>query len=209
MARSTVIRLASLLILGLGLVVATVTAISTIQMRRSAERFVALFTDLKIGASTVQDAESLATRFGGMRDCAHDRNSNCAYWVTFENTWLSRLRLAPRARLVCTIFVHHGIVSGRHFLYSLWDNPPFAPSSLDVWEPPRPGWKPPSPLYVHGQWSAGLWRMYVSVSEDATPEQHRIAYSLNLSCLWRVNGCKGAESLLPGAVPLVKKELQQ
>jgi hypothetical protein len=203
------IRLGTLSILGLALVVAGVTAINTIHTRHSAERFFASFTHLKIGASTAQDAERLAVRFGGMRDCSHAQNGNCTYWVTFENTWLSRLRLAPRARLVCTILVREGVVSGRHFSYSLWDNPPFAPSSVDLWEPPHAGWEPPSPLYVHGQWSGGLWRMYVSVSEDATPEQRHIAYSLNLSCLWRIGGCKRAESLLPPAVPLVKKELQE
>jgi len=47
------------------------------------------------------------------------------------------------------------------------------------------------------------------VRGDATPEEHHLAYSLNLSCLWRVGGCKGAESLLPAAVPLAKKELLQ
>lgn len=210
MARNTVIRLATLPILGLAVILLGITAVSTIRTRRSAERFVFAFTRLKIGVSTAQDAEGLAERFGAMRDCMHPQNDNCTFWVTFENTWLRRLRLAPPTRLICTIFVRDGVVSGRHVSYSLWDQTPrYAPHSVVLWEPPHLGRKPRSPLYVHGQWSGGLWRMYVSVSEDATPEQHQTAYSLNLSCLWSVGGCKGAESLLPAAVPLAKKELLQ
>ncbi len=210
MARDTGIRLATLPILGLVVILAGITAVSTIRTRRSAERFLTGFTSLNIGGSTAQDAERLALRFGAMKDCTQARNNNCTYRVTFENSWLSRLRLAPRSRLVCTILVRHGVVSGRHYVYSLWEHTPkVAPYFVDLWEPPHPGWKPPSPLIVHGQWSSGLAGMFVSVRGDATPEEHHLAYSLNLSCLWRVGGCKGAESLLPAAVPLAKKELLQ
>jgi hypothetical protein len=43
------------------------------------------------------------------------------------------------------------------------------------------------------------WRVFVKLTADATPEQHQVAYDLNLKCLSRIGGCEDAQQILPSA----------
>lgn len=111
--------------------------------------------------------------------------------MAFDNRWLTRLSFAPRTRLVCTLLTHDGHITRRVLTYSLWDDDGrYAPREVIVFEA-LGDQKFQNPLDVHGHWSDGLWRMYVNVQPNASPQQHRIAYDINLACLSKIRGCAG------------------
>ena len=187
-------------IVSMAVIAAVLSARAT---QRRAGRFLADLTALRLGESTFDDAKRLKDRYDGFvfpvsddpRDCTAER---CGFAFRFENTWLSRLRLAVPTALFCGVTVRAGRVDGR----SAWlacDTRPFETDVMVIEGPPN-RFGPPDRheelggIYHHAK--AGHW--VIKLASPANPALRQSAFAFNLGCLSRIGGCRTKEDILPG-----------
>jgi hypothetical protein len=163
--------------------------------KRRAESFVNVASALQINATSVHDVQVLATKYGGISADGQCSSGNCSYLFQFSNSWLHFFRLAPYTQLTCTLAFRNGKLYSRLFDFSSGIGP--RAYSAVVREIPRLPNGMPGPFNVAKQWSSARWRIYVHLTPDATAEQHREAYGVNLGCLTKIGGCHDAQQLLP------------
>jgi hypothetical protein len=160
-----------------------------------------------LGVATLPEAESLIAHFGGYLEPNTCVPTGCAYFFSFDNGWLHRLRFAPYTRLTCTLgYKDNVLVYRRVSLIS--GNGESHGAFIEEWLSAFPEGVNPGnvlhlgePFYIRRQSAdvagGGRWRVFVKLTAHATPEQHRIAYDVNLRCLSRVGGCEDAQVILP------------
>jgi len=170
-------------------------AIGTRRTRHRAVSFLRDAVALQVRVGTFEQVRNLAERYGGNPTSSECSAPSCAYSFEFKNTWLRILGLAPSTRLTCTLRVREGILDLRECLFISGNTS--ASFAASIWEMPHLPQGVPEPFHVSRQWSGARWRVYVQLTPEATSEQRRIAYSLNLDCLSRIGGCEDAQQLLP------------
>lgn len=169
-------------------------AVQVVHRRKTARAFLTEAAALQLRVATLAQVEQLANRYGGHVEPSSCTSEGCAYFFSFDNGWLHRLRLAPYTRLTCTLGVADGVVVFRRvFLTS--GNSAFYGAFIEERPSLTAGLR--EPFDLSRQWSGAPWRVYVNLTPAATLEQHRAAYNLNLDCLSRVGGCENAQRLLP------------
>jgi hypothetical protein len=167
---------------------------NTIQTRRRASNFLRDALNLQLQTATFEQVRELAETHRG-ESSTNCNPQRCVYSFDYENTWLRFLRLAPLTRLTCTLRVKDARLDLRECLFISGNTS--ASFSASVWEMSRLPEGEREPFYTTRQWSGGRWRVHVALTPDATPEQHRMAYGLNLACLSKIGGCEDAQQLLP------------
>src|SRR5205807_4952950 len=81
--------------------------------RMTAETFLAEATALQLHLATLPQIKQLASRYGGRLETETCDSRGCAYFFSFDNGWLHRLRLAPFTRLTCTLGYTDGVLGYR------------------------------------------------------------------------------------------------
>ncbi len=170
--------------------------------RNKAEAFLKEATALQLRLTTVEQIEQLSARYEGRIEPGTCDPHGCAYFFSFDNGWLHRLRLAPYTQITCTLgATDSALVYRRVDLVTRNKSLDFG-AFVDEWLTYPKGLQFLSkPFDVRLQPKGVLanvrWRVHVNLTADATPEQHRIAYSLNLRCLTKIGGCEDAQEMLP------------
>ncbi len=184
-----------IVLVGIVITIAGVSiAIITRNERTLAIRFLADITSMTVGADESSRVASLFTRYDKQAIIHTCEAQHCTYAFEFTNKWLYRIHLAPLIRLTCTIVVTGERLESRYCELSSGDGN--AATSALVWE--KPTWESQrQELWVNRTWSDGLWRVQIRLTPAASSSQRTLAYSLNLDCLSRIGGCKGAKELLP------------
>lgn len=164
--------------------------------QRSAERFLADFVHLNLGQSTQADAEHLARSHRRQLTIEDCQTGICTFSFQFDNASLSLFRLAPKTILWAGITTKDNAVASKEvILRSGEELAPFEArvhQRLDQPEPLK------TPYHVSKRWSGGVpWKVTISLTPQATPDQTRRAYLLDLSCLRRIGGCMDARQLSP------------
>lgn len=179
----------------------------TLPQQSRAQAFLQVVTKLKVGKSTYNEAELIATRYGGMPWWSSDgtmrcTREECVFRFVFENKPLTSTHLVPytvfigmisvKKDTVVSLFLHYSRTEGKkEIAYNVIDTLPGT---------------------TEGQSLRGLVRMnvdregipwavsvYMDPSSDA--DQRSRAYALNLSCLAKVFGCARASSIFPAGIP--------
>jgi hypothetical protein len=154
------------------------------------------------------DAHPAAARVKEVK-CTDERKTECELVVRLDNRWLAKLRLAPPTELAAFftssrgrifrmgagVIVHRVIPGTFSVLYY-----------ADVTEQfslPESGLEPFYRAHSLANNGSGKFiplSLRQRLDERATPEQRKLAYSsLNVSCLYKLGGCKDAEALAPSA----------
>jgi hypothetical protein len=166
-----------------------------IHRRKRAETFLRDATSLQLREATLTQVQQLVARYEGRVEPSTCSPKGCGYFFSFDNGWLHRLHLAPRTRLTCTLGVADGFLDYRRvFLTSGNTAGEFGAFVQERLSSPK---GIPEPFSISRGWTTRRWRVYVDMTGDATADQHRIAYSLNLECLSKIGGCEDAYQLLP------------
>lgn len=186
------------IVFGLAVIAAILfTARHTTQNRDRAKAFLREASALQLRVSTLTQVQQLVSRYGGLAEPGTCDLRGCSYFFSFDNGWLRRLHLAPQTRFSCTLGVSGGVLDYRRvFLTSGNTSAVFGAFVEEQLSPPK---GISEPFYISRQWekSGERWRVHVAVTPDATAEERRIAYALNLNCLSKLGGCKDAQQLLP------------
>jgi|SRR5271165_7174368 len=179
-------------------------AAQVVHRRQMAQAFLAEATALQLRVSTLAQIQSLAARYGGQIDPSTCDASGCSYFFRFDNGWLHRLWLAPYMRLTCTLGSENGVLVYRRAIL-ISGNGASHGAFVEEWLDYPKGIKGlphvEEPFDIRRQTADVVggrrWRVFVMLTADATPEQHRVAYNLNAGCLSRIGGCQDAQQLLP------------
>jgi hypothetical protein len=176
-------------------------AISVIHRRNVAEAFLKDATVLQLRLATVHDLQKLSLRYGGHIEPSTCDSRGCAYFFSFDNRWLHRLRLAPYTWFTCTLGTADNVLVYRRVLLTTTDNSLDFGAFVEEWAS-YPGdlsvLKKPFDVRLQPAGVAGdvRWRVHVNLTADATLEQHNVAYDLNLKCLSKIGSCD-AQQMLP------------
>jgi hypothetical protein len=169
----------------------------TIRSTRHARAFLQDASSLRLRVTTSDEVGQLALRFGGRTESSTCGWDGCSYFFSFDNRWLRRLRLAPYVTFTCTLGIADGVLKYRRMILSSGNTS--ASSGAFIEERLSPIGGITQPFYIARQWegSGKRWRVHVELTPEATVEEHKMAYALNLTCLSRIGGCKDAQQLLP------------
>jgi hypothetical protein len=168
---------------------------STARTQRAAENFLRDSLAIRPGSSTWEQVNGLANKYHGRVSNLGCTYHKCDLFVDFENRWLAFFHLAPRTDLSCSLFVEEGtLLEKEYLLASGKGGVAFTASVSETMHAPR---SIPAPFFVAHRWSGRPWRVWVNLTPQASDDQRRIAYGLNLRCLSRVRGCEDASQLLP------------
>jgi hypothetical protein len=190
--RSAVIVLVAVLAAAVGI------TSRTILTRVSADAFLRQATSLPLHVATMTQVQAVVMRYGGHPESSACSSKECEYFFSFDNDWLYRLHLAPHARLTCTLGVYDGILAYRRVFLTSGNTSAVYGAFIEEQTSLPKG--VPEPFSVSRQWGGAAgdrWRVHVEMTADATADQHRIAYGLNLKCLSKLGGCRDAQQLLP------------
>ena len=200
-------RKSAIVLVTLALVCFLSISASVIQRRRRAESFLAEESTFQLRVTSLTQIEQLAARYDGHIQPDTCDQHGCAYFFTFDNGWLHRLHLAPYTRLTCTLGSVDRVLGYRRLSLTSGNGPSHG-AFIEEWRSSFPeGINPGNvlhlnePFYIRRQAAdvtgGRRWRVFVKLTADATPEQHRITYDLNLECLSRIGGCEDAQQILP------------
>jgi hypothetical protein len=178
--------------------------------RRTAEEAKALLADLQLVHlnGSLQDAQRFIDSHPGVKEvkCADPQRAQCDLVIRMNNRWLARLHALPPTDLGVWFTCSQGRVV--RMGASIWVHRVIPGTSLlayaaDVTEEPSdPQLGQPRPsVHKLANSAPGVfipWFVNQRLDERATEAQRKAAYSsLNLSCLYKLGGCKDAEALAP------------
>lgn len=194
---TTIGRRSAVIVLVAVLAVAVGITSRTILTRVSADAFLRQATSLPLHIATMTQVQAVVMRYGGHPESSACSTKECEYFFSFDNDWLYRLHLAPHTRLTCTLGVSDGILAYRRVFLTSGNTSAVSGAFIEEQTSLPKG--VPEPFSVSRQWegSGERWRVHVEMTADATADQHRIAYGLNLKCLSKLGGCRDAQQLLP------------
>jgi len=190
-SRTWIVGLVAVGVASLIIVAVTTTSLS----RQEAESFIRVVTALRVGQDSAASLESLTTKFPGAARNGSCDLGNCTYFFDFDNYWLYRLHLASYTRLTCTLTAKGGKFYSRMIDFVSGSGP--KGYAAVIREEPHLPEGMQKPFHVSRQWSGARWRVYVDLTPEASADEHRAAYSLNVGCLSKLGGCKDAHELLP------------
>ena len=177
-------------------------AVSVAHRRNTAEAFLRDATALQLRSATLEQIQQLSARYDGHIEPSTCDPHGCAYFFSFDNGWLHRLRLAPYTQVACTLGSADGFLVYRRMALVTGNKSLDFGAFVEEWLSYPKGLQfLKKPFDVRLQTGGGAanirWRVHVNLTADATPEQHRMAYSLNLRCLSKIGGCEDAQQMLP------------
>jgi hypothetical protein len=171
-------------------------AVTCVRTRYRAEGFMRDMRALQLQSSNFPAVRDVMTTYGGHSFSEGCDPRLCSYTAEFQNTWLSRLHLAPFTRLSCALNVKDDLLVWRECGYFSGG---FGVQVVE--RVPRPDI--PGPLYIqrafipHSTGPYTRYRVFVDLTPDATADQHRLAFSMNTVCLTKLGGCQDPLALLP------------
>jgi hypothetical protein len=196
-------------ILGIGvLVVVCMVGIAgqVTHIRKRAEEFLREASALRLRVTTAKQIEELVGRYGGHVEPSTCSSRGCGYFFSFDNGWLHRLHLAPRTSFTCTLAVSDGVLDYRRVFLTSGNTSAVFGAFIDERLSSPPGIPEPFHASLQTEGSGARWRVHVDMTADATSEQHKMAYAVNLGCLSKLGGCSDAQELLPsvdwGSMPV-------
>jgi hypothetical protein len=180
--------------------------LSRVVADRIAEHAAVVLTDIQslpMGKATLQDVQQLAARNGGFAwpDSKPCTEQQCQFAFTIDNHSLSRLHLAKPTIFSASLGIQNGRLATRSV--GLTTGGEESSASVFVSETmvqPFPDW-PAFHVARHRGWQDRPWRTVVHLTPMASPEQRYSAYSVNVSCLSRLLGCRDARELAPALWP--------
>jgi hypothetical protein len=210
--RSTLCKL--LLLLGtITLLVISSLVVVCACTRRTAQNAEAMLVDLQalhLNAS-LEDAQRFLDTHAGVKEvkCTDSERTNCELLIRLDNRWLARLRLAAPTDFAVGFTCSRGRVFrtgasvGVHRLIPGTLRNAYAAEVTEELSDPELGGEPfpnSHKLVKNTQGVFVPWFVNQRLDERATERQRKLAYSsLNLSCLYKLGGCKDAEALAPAA----------
>lgn len=179
------------------LLFAAIVVYKTARTTRQAGRFMRAVSELQLRSSTDADVRRVVEQYGGRVESKVCTSTECMYLFDFDNAWLRTLHLAPSVRLTSTLGVSGGVLVFRRVFITSGRGP--APFGAFVDETISSPDGVPQSFHVSPQAEAtGLrWRIHVTLTPEASAEQRRIAYGVNVGCLRCLGGCDDAQELLP------------
>ncbi len=150
---------------------------------------------LQVGRSSFEEAKRVGNRLGsqGNDPCSP---VDCYWTFTTDNFEFPNLWRGEGARFIAGFRVQDSVVSEQRFMFQIGTG--FKAQTAEFWE--RETWPHyPKQFMVGTETSSDYphFRSYVNLT-PATPADVRERYlSFNLNCLWKYQGCKDAEELLP------------
>jgi len=150
---------------------------------------------LQVGRSSFEEAKRVGNRLGS------EGNDPCSpvdcYWTfAIDNFEFPSVWRGEGARFIAGFRVQNSVVSEQRFMFQIGTG--FKAQTADFWE--RETWPHYPKQFVVGTETSSDYphfRSYVNLT-PATPADVRERYlSFNLNCLWKYQGCKDAEELLP------------
>jgi hypothetical protein len=180
----------------------------TVKIEHRARRFFEDVARLKVTASSVEDVLRLlkttdATRYGF--DPCISGGANCVGRIIFENTWLYRLRLAPRTAFGCDLQIGEGrlhirrltmVSLKKNLVGGLLDWGVFINESTSTTSKDEITHSPQEKFFRITT-TATTETMGVMITPEAPPDLRRSAYVINFGCLSKIGGCKTYEEMLP------------
>ncbi|HKN35329.1 MAG TPA: hypothetical protein VJX16_18970 [Terriglobales bacterium] len=174
-----------IVLFGFGLAVDSVS-----NKRRDAELLVHRMAELRLSTSSFNDARALAEEYGGKPEKEEDCSAHaCAFIFVIDNRPLNYIPGVRAVRLVATLRIKDGYVIEQQinytildFAYLLIDH--LAPHAFEVQK-----------LRVDANGMPHLLK--VDLGQSATADERRRAYSIELSCLSRLGGCRHASAAFP------------
>ena len=178
---------------------------------RNAEILLADLQTIRLNAS-LADAQRFIDGHAGAKEvkCTDPERTECELVIRLNNRWLAKLHLVPPTevaaaftvsrgrvfRMAAAIVVHKVIPGTFSVSYSAGTTEQlFDPESGIV-----------EPIHVSHKLAHNAPDQFIPLfvtywlDERAKPEQRKLAYSsLNVSCLYKLGGCKDAEALAPSA----------
>jgi len=162
----------------------------------AAKRFVASIQEIQVGSGNIQLMRQLLSKCGSKCSATGGKcdKDGCDLIFGFDNTSLSRFRLAPFTHLGGTISLHENVVDSVAIAYTVscqrmtfsgvfireaqaaGDELPFRVSN-------GPEGKPPA--------------LSVRITPAVSADQKNRVFGLNYSCLSRIGGCSGVSELVP------------
>lgn len=188
----------SLLLIALILVVLSAALGATWATRRRAADCLRDALSLKVGGSTMADAQAFISRYGGGVQAGQECTwQACVLEVRFRNTPLYLLRIARPTEFVVGLKLEHGVLTNRDvnmaatnrysYFYASATDSLFYPEGRANTILRRRGFdKRPAELVV-----------FLGPTSDQSLRQ--AAYSFNLGCLNKIGGCRDSREFLPNA----------
>jgi hypothetical protein len=188
--------------------------------RRRAENLLRDVQTIHVGKSTTEDVTNLLRNY---RDTGYPASSSMcpsadsSYSVRIANDSLNQLGMKfPKLRkiglkpwgVVAMFLLEHGKVCYFEYSFGLMRSEQWKELIVEVAAPPRvPGeeFEPYFPQYLGGK----AIRFTTLVYPEATLDQRRRAFDLDLSCLTQVGGCTNACEMMPAAWPDYLKEARE
>ena len=170
--------------------------------RTRAQLLVRSVAQLKLGASTFADAQGLAEEYGGKPWNGLSREAscspqNCDLRFVFDNKPLSYVPRVQHVELVVGLTVRDGYVVSREIEYSILTTSyfEFAYVLLDGMKFTRVRDYEVKKLKVDAQGTPHV--IEVNLGPLATVDEKERAYSIDLSCLTQLPGCRSGADLFP------------
>lgn len=177
--------------------VPALAAIQAFAARFDANQFLADVKRLRVGKSSLADLNTLAVKYRSYStpDSIECDQKLCKIFFYFGNRWLWRVGLSPASRFGGGITAREGTIS--EIDLALVTDSAYSASVVEVLATPNS-----TPYKVEGRRAlsgATDFTMTVRLTSAASEELRRKAYNFNLTCLTRLDGCKNARLMLPGA----------
>lgn len=187
-------------------VAVALVSLSALLTRHSAQSFLDDLGKLRLGESTLEDTQKLATKYEAAateeENAVGDVDPNCSpeyceFKFFFYNAWMKRLRLAPPTWLRAQVVVRMGRVDYKQVELSSGKGIAFYSAVvMEFLSLPRPF--EDKNYHVGRKLSSDIkWRVIINMTPHASAKEREQAYAFNLSCLTRLGGCKDAAELLP------------
>jgi hypothetical protein len=174
----------------------------TIHQRHRTAAFLREFTSLQIGTTTFVEAQDLANRYGakasGVRLQDPCSMHDCAFGFVFKNWLLNHLQRQREISLAAGITVKDGCVVSRELDYSILatsGDRQFMYILFDRVTPENDKGYAIKQGMVNAQGMAHI--IEVHLGSNVSAEVRKRAYSVDLACLSRVNGCDSLRDILP------------
>ena len=192
-------RTARFIICSLALIIA-VPALAIVQAfaaRSDANQFLADVKKLRVGKSSLVDLNTLSAKYRtyATPDGIECNQKLCTVFFYFGNKWLARIGLSAASRFGGGITAQEGTISKIDL--ALMTDAAYSASVVEVLATPNS-----TPYKVEGRiatFGTTDFTLTVRLTSGASEELRRKAYNFNLSCLTKLEGCKNAREMLPGA----------
>lgn len=162
--------------------------------RRDTELFLRRMSQTKLGTSSFADVRALAEEYGGKPESDGSKKEDCSaqactFTFVIENRPLNYLPGVQPVRLVATLAVRNGYASEQQISYTTRDFEYLLTDHIEDhgFEVQR------LKLDVNGMPHV----LKVNLGPSASKDERRRAYSIELSCLSRLRGCRNAAAIFP------------